>query len=397
MAGRMPAQTITTPPASADTPATRLATRLAFFVAGFAIACWAPLVPFAKARLGLEDATLGLLLLCLGGGSVAAMLVAGGLTSRFGTRPVILAGAAGLVVLLPCLAAAPSVSLLALALLLFGGSMGSLDVAMNVHSIEVERDAPQPLLSGFHGLYSIGGFVGAAVMTACLSLGTGAVAGTAISAALIAGAMALMAPRLLRSRPAESHAHFAWPRGIVLLLSVLAAVSFLAEGALLDWGALLATDLDLLSVKHAGLGYMLFAIAMTAGRFAGDALTARIGDRAALLGGGLVAIAGFALLLSVPVAGVAMAGFVLIGLGAANIVPVYFRAAGAQRVMPGHLAVAVMTTTGYAGILLGPALIGFIAQHAGLRAAFWMLAGLLLVVPLSSGWVVGRGRGSATA
>ncbi|WP_206240590.1 MFS transporter [Novosphingobium terrae] len=386
----MTVQTITK--TGADTPATRLATRLAFFVAGFAIACWAPLVPFAKARLGLDDATLGLLLLCLGSGSVAAMMVSGTLTSRFGTRPVILAGGAGVMLLLPCLAAAPSTALLALALLLFGASMGVLDVGMNVHSIEVERDAPQPLLSGFHGLYSIGGFAGAATMTACLSLGTGAVAGTMISTAFILLAIVLMAPRLLRTRPEGEESHFAVPRGIVLVLSGLAAVTFLAEGALLDWGALVVTDLGLLSVKHAGLGYMLFAIAMTTGRFAGDALTARIGDRAALMGGGVVAIAGFALLLSAPFAGLALSGFVLIGLGAANIVPVYFRAAGAQTVMPGHLAVAVMTTTGYAGILLGPALIGFIAQHAGLKAAFWMLAAGLLVVPLSSGLVVSRRR-----
>ncbi|WP_322099059.1 MFS transporter [Novosphingobium terrae] len=370
---------------SADTPATRLATRLAFFIAGFGIACWAPLVPFVKARLGIGDGTLGLLLLCLGTGSVLAMLMAGALGARFGTRPVILVGSMGLAVLLPCLALAPSAPLLAVTLLLFGASLGALDVGMNVHSIEVERDAPVPLLSGFHALYSVGGFAGAAMMTSLLSLGTEAVLCATIGALAIVVGTLLMAGRLLTTRAPHGEPHFVKPRGIVLGLCALAAATFLAEGALLDWGALIVTDMGLLDARHAGMGYMLFAIAMTVGRFTGDALTARIGDRAAVLWGGVIAMAGFALLLTAPFAAAALGGFVLIGLGAANIVPVYFRVAGAQTDMPGNLAVAAMTTAGYAGILLGPAIIGFIAQHAGLKTAFWMLTILLLIVPLTSG------------
>ncbi|WP_068083248.1 MFS transporter [Novosphingobium rosa] len=368
----------------ADTPATRLATRLAFFIAGFGIACWAPLVPFAKNRLGIDDAALGLLLLCLGSGSVIAMLGAGTLSARFGTRPVILGGSAGLVLLLPCLALAPSAATLGLALLLFGASLGALDVGMNVHSIEVENASSEPLLSGFHALYSVGGFAGAATMTGLLTLGTQVWAATLLSAGLMAVASLIMAPRLLISRPEGEESHVAMPRGIVLGLCGLAAVTFLVEGSLLDWGALLITDLRLLDLRHAGAGYMLFAIAMTFGRFTGDRLTAQIGDRAAVLWGGVVVIAGFAVLLAAPVAGVALAGFVLIGLGAANIVPVYFRVAGSQSVMSAHLAVAVMTTAGYAGILLGPAMIGFVAQHAGLRTSFAMLTALFLIIPLTA-------------
>jgi MFS family permease len=121
---------------------------------------------------------------------------------------------------------------------------------------------------------------------------------------------------------------------------------------------------------------------MTAGRLIGDALIAKFGDRAILIGGGIVALAGFAILLLSPLSWIALTGFVLIGLGAANIVPVFFRLAGTQQGMPANLGIAAVTTTGYAGILVGPAGIGFVADLWGLPAAFWMLGLLLCLVPL---------------
>ena len=124
-----------------DRPATRLATRLAFLVAGFAIACWAPLVPFARQRLAIDDATLGLLLLCLGIGSIVAMQFTGVLCARHGAKPAIVAGGFGVAVLLPLLPAMATPAALAVALLGFGAALGSLEVAMNIHAVEVERAA----------------------------------------------------------------------------------------------------------------------------------------------------------------------------------------------------------------------------------------------------------------
>jgi predicted MFS family arabinose efflux permease len=371
----------------ADSASTRLATRLSFLVAGFGLACWAPLVPFAKERLAVDEGVLGLLILCLGIGSVPAMLAAGVLSARFGSRPIIVAGGFGLVLTLPLLAIAPTPVTLGASLLLFGGSLGSLDVAMNIHAVEVERGASRPLMSGFHALFSIGGFIGSAMMTSLLSLKVSALHGVLMGSALMALAIATVWPRLLRTKAADGEPHFALPRGIVLVLAGLTAATFLAEGALLDWSALLITDARLVGVEQGGLGYMLFAIAMTVGRLAGDTLTARVGDRSTLLWGGCIAVAGFALLLTSPIAAVALAGFILIGLGAANIVPVLFRRAGSQTVMPAGLAVAAITTSGYAGVLMGPASIGFVAKAVGLNVAFWMLAALLGLVPLLSGVV----------
>lgn len=367
---------------SSNSPAARLATRLAFWVAGFGVACWAPLVPFAKQRLQIGDGTLGLLLLCLGIGSVVAMLRTGPLCARHGCKPVILAGGAGLVLLLPALAWVDAPGLLALVLLGFGGALGSLDVAMNVQAVEVEREAGRPLMSGFHALFSVGGFSGSALMTFLLSLSISPLASALISSALMAVGLGLASPRLLATAQAPSGDLLALPRGPVLLLAALAAVTFLVEGALLDWSALLLTDSGLTSAAQAGLGYALFSVAMTVGRFGGDACTARFGDRAVMGWGGLIAIAGFAILLLASRLGLALTGFVLVGLGASNVVPVLFRRAGAQREMPAAVAVAAITTAGYAGYLTGPAAVGFVSKWAGLPAAFWFLAGLLCLVPM---------------
>jgi MFS family permease len=377
---------------STDNPPARLATRLAFLVAGFGISCWAPIVPYAKDRLLVDERVLGILLLCLGIGSLVAMLFTGVLSSRFGTRPVILVSGFGLTAVLPWLAIASTPFSLGLTLLLFGAVLGSLDVAMNIHAVEVERGAGRPLLSGFHALYSLGGFAGAAFVTMLLSFGLGPLPCVSIGSALMVLAVLAAWPGLLKTRTAEGEPHFTMPRGVVLVIAALAAIMFLAEGALLDWSALLITTNGLVAVEQGGTGYMLFSIAMTVARFCGDALTARIGDRAAMFWGSLTAIAGFVLLLLAPVLLVALAGFILIGVGAANVVPVLFRLAGSQTVMPASLAIAAITTTGYAGILLGPAAIGFLADRVGLTLAFWLIPVLLILVPLTAAVVAPTAR-----
>lgn len=378
---------------SADSPATRLATRLSFLVAGFGIACWAPLVPFAKERLQIDSAMLGLLLLCIGIGSILAMMATSPLTARYGGKPVIVASGIALALILPLLTIAATPVTLGLALLLFGAALGSLDVAMNVHAVEVDRAADKPVLSGFHAQFSIGGFAGAGLMTIFLSLKVSTLAGSLICAGMMLVAMLVAAPRLLPSVKAEDAPLFVRPHGIVLLLALLAMITFLAEGAVLDWSALLITQTGMVGASQGGIGYILFAIAMTVGRLLGDRLTARLGDYRTLVGGGIVAVAGFVVLLSVPVAPIALAGFLLIGLGASNIVPVLFRLAGAQTRMPPALAIGAITTLGYAGILAGPAGIGVVAQAVGLRTAFWMLAFMLLLVPLTARRTVHPGEG----
>ena len=377
-------------PLSADQPGARLATRAAFIVAGFGLAAWAPLIPFAKARIGADDGLMGLLLLCLGSGSVAAMLRTGPLCARYGCKPVVMGSGLALALLLPLLAVAGSPWTLGATLFVFGGALGSLDVAMNVHAVEVERDAGVPLMSGFHAMFSVGGFVGAGLVTFLLSAGITPLACTLPCLALMVATMLFARPRLVETaRVAAGHA-LAWPRsGPVLLLAALAAICFLVEGAMLDWSALLLVTRGLAPPAQGGLGYAFFAVAMTAGRLGGDAITARIGDRATLRIGGVVSVVGFVVLLAFARLDVALAGFVLIGLGAANVVPVLFRRSGSVPGTSPAMAIAALTTVGYAGQLMGPAAVGFISHLASLPAAFWLLGALMLLVPLCAGKAMG--------
>lgn len=361
----------------------RLSTRLAFLVAGFVMAAWAPLVPFAKANTGVDEAQLGLLLLCLGIGSLIAMPVTGIVSARSGARPMIILGGIGLIATLPALTLLTSPIGLGAALLVFGASLGTIDVAMNIHAVEVEKRGDRPLMSGFHAMFSIGGFAGAGGMTLALSLGLAPLPAAGLASLLAAAALALAAPRLLTARAGEKP-RFALPRGIVLLIALLTAITFLVEGAILDWSALLLLDRGLATAEQGGLAYMLFSVAMTAGRLTGDRIVAALGPLRILVVGGCLTIAGIALVLLPQTQVLALAGFVLIGIGASNIVPVLFSLAGRQKVIDPGLAVAAVTTTGYAGILAGPALIGFAAHLTSLPVAFWLLAALMALVPLAA-------------
>lgn len=342
------------------------------------------MVPYVKTRLAIDEATLGLLLLCLGGGSIFGMQAAGSGTARFGARWVVGVGAAGITVLLPLLTFAPSVGAMGGALGMFGACLGAVDVAMNIEAVEVERLADRPMMSGFHALFSLGGFAGAGLMTMALGSGTSLLMAACAAALIVALAILVAVPRFLVAIPGSGSPFFVLPKGEVVLLASLAGICFLAEGAMLDWSALLLTERDIVEPAHGGLGYGFFAVAMTIGRLSGDRLVARIGDENLLLGGGVIAVAGFSMLLLSPYAGVALIGFALIGLGAANIVPILFRRAGKQTVMAPAAAISAVSLVGYAGVLGGPALVGLVAHRTNLANAFWILAALLCLVPLAS-------------
>lgn len=369
-----------------STAPARLATRLAFFAAGFSMACLAPLFPFIKAKVGVDEGQFGLLLFCLGLGSIVAMPATGVLATRSSAKPMVLLGGFGLVIFLPVLTIAGTPLAVGVALFLFGASLGTIDVAMNVHGADVEGREQRPLMSNFHAQFSIGGFFGAGLMTVLLSLKVSLMLAALIGATVAFCAMLLTSSRLLSVSGGEPEP-FALPRGIVLLLAIIAAITFLVEGAVLDWGALLIIERQLIAAPSAGVGYILFSIAMVIARLTGDHIVAALGEFRVLIFGGIATILGVAAVLSSDVQPIALAGFVLIGLGAANLVPIVFSAAGRQKVMPAGLAIASVTTSGYAGILLGPALVGFAADATSLPTAFWLLALLMAIVPLTAGFV----------
>ena len=364
----------------------RLSTRLTFLTAGLAMSAWAPLVPYAKERLALAEGPLGLLLLCLGAGSLLAMPLTGALAARFGCRAVVLWSALVVCLALPGLALAATPLQLGLVLFIFGASLGTMDVAMNVQAVIVEKASGGALMSGFHGMFSVGGVAGAGGMALLLWLGAGPLGACLAIVALVALLLWRASPDLLHEPEARdgNTPTFVMPHGAVIFIGALCFIVFLAEGAMLDWSAVFLSAERGLEEGRAGLGYAAFAVAMTAGRLTGDRVVGRFGARRVLLAGGLCAAAGFFTAVLSPTPAVALLGFVLVGLGASNIVPILFTAAGNQRAMPASLAIAAITTIGYAGILAGPALIGFVAHLSSLNMAFAVLGGALLLVAASS-------------
>lgn len=361
------------------------ATRLAFFIAGLAMATWAPLVPFAKTRINIDDGSLGLLLLCIGVGSIMAMPLTGLLTGKFGCRRVILLAGIALCIDLPLLVLMDSTLGMALALLLFGAAIGMIDVAMNIQAVVVERASNRAMMSGFHGFFSIGGIAGAGGVSALLWLGLGPLQATLIAVVAILALLLIASKNLLRESGGDKEGPmFVLPRGWVMFIGLLCFIMFLAEGSMLDWSALYLTTMRGMDHNQAGLGYALFSIAMTIGRLNGDRVVNAMGRYQVLLLGSLCAAIGLALAITIDSALASLIGFMLVGVGASNVVPILFSAAGNQRVMPANLAIASVTTVGYAGILAGPAVIGLIAQVSSLTFALACVAALLLIVTASA-------------
>ena len=361
----------------------QMSTRIAFFIAGFGIAAWAPLVPYAKARAGLDDATLGLLLLCLGAGSILAMPISGVLATRYGCRRVFSAGTLLICLALPLLATVSSVPLLIATLFLFGAGLGAVDSTVNLQAVIVERASGRTMMSGFHGLFSVGGIAGAAGVSALLALGLTPLWAIMVVIVLILAALIKAAPHLLPYGSESNGPAFAVPHGVVLFIGLLCFVVFLAEGSMLDWSAVFLAADKQIDEAYAGLGYAAFALTMTVGRLLGDTIVSRLGARRVIVLGGLFAAAGLVLATLAASWQVALVGYGLVGIGCSNIVPVLYTAVGKQTLMPMSIAVPAITTLGYAGILAGPAAIGFIAHASSLSTAFLLIATLLVAVAIS--------------
>lgn len=362
----------------------RISTRIIFFLAGLVTATWAVIVPFAKTNTGVNDALLGTLLLCLGVGALVAMPVTGILTSRYGCRKVISAAVIVILLSLPFLSFATSPLLLGLCLLIFGVGVGITDCAMNVQAILVEKSSEKPLMSGFHGMFSVGGIAGAGAMTGLMSIGFGVVSATFIIAALVLVLLLVSYKAMLPYANPTEGPIFAIPKGTVLIIGLICFIIFMAEGTVLDWGALYLVESRNIPETFGGLGFAAFAIAMTFGRLTGDYIVTQYGAlKVVILGTGIAAI-GFLIVINSYALPWVLTGYLFIGLGCANIVPVMFSQIGKQKSMPQMVAVPAVTSVGYLGILAGPAIIGYIAYHSSIAYGFIFVTGLVVIAALLS-------------
>lgn len=354
-----------------------------FFINGVGIGLWAVHIPLIANRFTLSDAMMGMVLLSFALGAMVAMPISGWACGRLGSRVVTRTMAILFAFVMPLPLLVPSLPLLFVAAFIFGATNGALDVSMNAQASEIEAARGRSTMASFHGFWSAGGLAGAALGGLIIRFGLGDGTGAAAVTLLALILVTVVSPSLFVNTVShETASHFERPRLAALSLGLLALTCMVVEGAVADWSALLL-------VKHAGAspaegaaGYAAYSIAMAACRFGGDALITAIGPRRMMVLGGASIAAGLTCAASFPSPLPAAAGFVLVGLGAANVVPVIFAAAGRVPGLPAGAGIAAVATIGYAGFLLGPPLIGWIASMTGLPVAHYglALAGILIAL-----------------
>lgn len=364
----------------------RLAIYLMFLLCGFVTASWAPMVPLVKARLSISDSVLGTIMLALGFGAMFSMPIAGILINKIGSGKLMFISALLVSIVTPAISSSPSPITTGLSLFLFGAFLGGIDIAMNTQAVAVENAGGKPVMSGFHAMYSVGGLLGAGIISFLLGREINPkYCAFAVSATLLISVIILKPRFLPRNFDISGGSHkFTFPPPRLLVLGIFCFIVFLAEGAMLDWSAVLLKSQHGFSAATAGLAFACFSVAMAIGRFTGNFLNEKVGKVKLLQIGSLVCTTGYFCLTELPNSTyfpASLIGSALIGLGASNVVPIIFSSAGLVSSLPPGMAIASVATFGYTGLLVGPAFIGYIADHTSLPAA---LCGVgLLMLPIA--------------
>jgi predicted MFS family arabinose efflux permease len=364
-----------------------LATAVVFAVSGFLLASWVSRLPATRDRLGASAAELGLVLLAPGVGSLLSMPFSGRWCRRFGSRRVVGAATVAACAVLAALAVVPNLVTLGLGLFVWGSFYGSWDVAMNVHGSAVEQRAGREWMPRYHACWSVGGIAGAGFGALAAHAGSPLALHFTVVAVLCAAVVALALRSFIKDRVGERSpagdgvlgaVHNPGSRrgrvltGRLLLVGAVTLCATTLEGAAADWLALFLTDERAATASLAAAGYAVFAVAMAAGRFSGTAVAERLGRDGAVRAGGLVSLAGVLLTVLGPGLAGAYAGAALWALGVCLVFPAAVSAGGETPDRPAD-AIAAVTTIGYGGFLVGPPLIGLLADQVGLGRALLVL------------------------
>ncbi|OCA69096.1 hypothetical protein BBI01_17965 [Chryseobacterium artocarpi] len=368
------------------------ATQLIFLACGIALSSWAPMIPLAKDRLSLIDSELGLLMLFLGFGAIVAMPITDWFIQKFGCRTAISAASVLISLSLPFLMIIKNWTSMSICLFLFGSGIGMIDVAMNAHGALIEKKLKKPIMSALHGLYSIGGLLGPILFGFIMKINIPTIY-SAVIISIIILLIVFSQYKTLLSKSEEkniqkSEQEFTesrlkkkggWLNPVLLIVGMMCFIGFSSEGALLDWGALLLRDTKGINEKFAGIGFACFSIAMAAMRLIGDKILSKFDQGSVVFYGSIIVFIGYLMAILSPSIPLSLLGFVLIGIGGANIVPVFFSVAASIKNVNISTAISVVTTLGYTGMLVGPALLGIVSQHYSTSVALF-IAGLLLLV-----------------
>ena len=359
-------------------PQSRQAVAALFLANGYVVGSWASLIPEFKLRLGIDESGLGLLILAFGVGSLIAMPICGAIVAKAGSRKLVLRLSTVLIIVLMALMHAPNVIFAAMAMVLAGGMIGGMDVAMNANAVSVERDMHKAIMSSCHGFWSLGGFAGAGLgglMIAQFGVEMHVLIVTAIVALMIGFAWHKTMDDAADGSAETKSPKAGLPRtALPYLIGAMALACMIPEGSVVDWGALYLRQELGADVALSGFAFAAFSATMAVMRFLGDAIRNRLGAVLTLRLSAVFAGTGLVIASMANVSEVAIFGFAVAGIGVANLVPIAFSAAGN---LPGYapgVAISVATFMGYSGILFMPSLIGFIAEHTGFAIIFMALA-----------------------
>ena len=367
------------PHSLSDLRRARWATRLLFMALGTLAGTWGAHIPSLKARYAINEATLSMVLLAAAIGAVLSLFVAGRVVGRLGARKVAVVSALVMSLMLGVVLEYPGVATLLPTMLLFGASMSLFDVAINTEGSELESLSGRAIMSNLHGMFSVGGMTGAAIAAYLLGAGVaprlqlfGVCAGVAVVAVIASRGMLET-----HAAPADEgeKSHFAWPRGLLLIIGLLIFAGMTAEGVMYDWCVLYLKQDVGMPQAQAALGYATFSAAMALARFGGDFLRSRYSERALLRFGASLAAVAMAVVLLSANPWVALVGFALAGAGLAPVAPILFNAATRVPGVSRAAAIASVTSIGYSGFMIGPPVIGSIATAASLT---WALCAVVL-------------------
>lgn len=354
----------------------RIAVSAFFFIAGLTFATWASRIPDIKTQLQLSDARLGAVLFALPAGLMTSLLFAGWLVARLGSRKVMITAAVLYPVFLVLLGISSSTWQLATGLFFFGLSSNLVNIAMNTQAVDVEAMYGRSVMASFHGLWSIAGFTGAAIGTLLVSAG---IVPWVHFLIILAAALMLIAAFYKFTLPADTvsagkQPFFVKPDKYILNLGLIAFCSMLCEGAMADWSGVYFQNIVHSPKEWITLGYVAFTASMATGRFLGDALVTKLGIKKVLQLSATLISAGLFVSILFPYMATAVIGFLMVGLGVSSVVPLIYSLAGKSGTMQPGLALAAVSSISFLGFLIGPPLIGFISEAAGLRFSFALIA-----------------------
>lgn len=353
----------------------RFATSLFFFGMGFCFSTWASRIPDIKSTLNLSEAELGGLLFAIPIGQLFAMPFSGKVVTKYGSRNISIWGLLSYGVFLTLLGFATADWQLAIGLFLFGFFGNFCNIAVNTQGVFTQQLFDKPIIGSFHGSWSLAGFCGALVGLVMLAfeltpLQHFAVALGFVILILLTNYKFIIKAKSKQEEEKSSYSFWKNPDKTLLWLGVICFCGMASEGIMFDWSGVYFKEIIKAPGALVVLGYTTFMISMASGRFLSDFLVHKFGPKRVLIISGIVISSGLYMAVLLPYLIPCMIAFMLVGFGVSNVVPIIFNVAGNNKNVPPGIALTIVTSISFLGFLIGPPLIGFIAELTSLKYSF---------------------------